>query len=53
MTDLLSPDDVREVLRHAEEFSKPMIARLCRDYLTVLDRNKELEKLVEECRYGY
>ncbi len=60
MTDLLTPEEVREIQKRAEgtaqyfdvkvedmEAHFPTVAekgRLCRDYLTLWDRNKELEK---------
>ena len=60
MTDLLTPEEVREIQKRAEgtaqyfdvkvedmEAHFPTVAekgRLCRNYLTLWDRNKELEK---------
>ncbi len=60
MSEILTPDEVREILGRMEttaqyfdvkmedmEAQFPTVlekARLCRDYLTLWDRNKELEK---------
>ena len=56
MTDLITPDEVRRELAAADaaigsQFGNTamldaikQVARLCRDYLTLWDRNKELEK---------
>lgn len=47
MTDLLTPEEVRELARlNREEFNRPTMVEirgLCRDYLTLWDRNKELK----------
>ncbi len=43
-TDLFTPDEVREMLTQSVEADKPLACRLCRDYLTLCDRNKELQK---------
>ncbi len=45
MTDLLKPEKVREML--ADASGKPLAARLCRDYLTLWDRNKELDAALQ------
>lgn len=47
MTDLLTPDKVREMLTQSVAADKPLASRLCRDYLTLWDRNEELEKQVQ------
>ena len=49
MTDLLTPEKVREWQRvngslKGGAWFNETIDRLCRDYLTLWDRNKELEK---------
>jgi len=44
MTDLLTPEEVREYLRHAKRRSLAETSRLCRDYLMLWKRNEELEK---------
>lgn len=43
MTDLLTPEKVREMLAQAVAADKPMACRLCRDYLTLWKRWRELE----------
>ena len=52
MTDLLTPDVVREWQTLNETvgtsaWSKETMARLCQGYLTLWDRNKELEETLE------
>ena len=41
MTDLITPDEVKTILRHAVPAS---VVRLCQDYLTLWKKNFELEK---------
>ena len=48
MADLLTPEEVREFrfdLSPPAEYG--MVGRLCRDYLTLWDRNEELEAAVQ------
>ena len=44
MTDLLTPDEVREIAKYL--IGESSLARLCRNYITLWDRNKELEALI-------
>ena len=48
MTDLLTPDEVRNALARPNRWGLGLALekRLCRDYLTLWDRNKELEALL-------
>ena len=48
MTDLLTPDVVRGLLKGPLGYvtTEITVAHLCRDYLTLWDRNKELENEV-------
>ena len=55
MTDLLTPDEVQKVLKDVQrEFAGELVVildrdafeGLCRDYLTLWDRNKKLEALI-------
>ena len=57
MSDLLTPEEVREALAVSEmdydreskyEINPTWLKRLCRDYLTLWDRNKELEAEVKK-----
>ena len=49
MTDLLTPDEVRDRLLQWEAgLDIEDTDRLCKDYLTLWDRNKELEALIPE-----
>ena len=57
MIDLLTPEEVREFrldLSPPAEYG--MVGRLCRDYLTLWDRNKELKAvgigMLEELKKG-
>ncbi len=45
MTDLLTPDEVTSMERRSLWPYKDL-ARLCRDYLTLWDRNKKLKALI-------
>jgi len=47
MTDLLTPDQVTEMLKHSV-LDVPGRYRLLRDYITLWDRNKELEEELTE-----
>ena len=44
MTDLLTPEFVREIQKRA---TWPDTDRLCRDYLILWDRNKELDAALQ------
>ena len=58
MTDLLTPEEVKRELADAEAAVRlqlghtsllgvfKWVARICRDYLTLWDRNKELETTI-------
>ena len=43
MTELLTPEEVREIQKGPTQ-SWPNTTRLCRDYLTLWERNEELEQ---------
>ena len=58
MTDLLTPDEVRQWQKNLEnvkaEFAQATIAnllRLCGEYLTLWERNKELETRWYEAKH--
>ena len=71
MTDLLTPDEVREILTQTKSVmgghrphtnakwgpERPhlidLLPRLCRDYLTLWDRNKELEERLTPKHYDW
>ena len=54
MADLLTPEEVREIkqmyarrpVSAAKGKAFHQVRRICRDYLTLWDRNKELEALI-------
>lgn len=48
MTDLLTPEEVREMLAQSVAADKPMACRLCRDYLTLWDRYKQVLAAIDE-----
>lgn len=58
MTDLLTPKDVRAMLKEFEGelavvISPDAFNGLCRDYLTLWDRNKELEKARDQWKANH
>lgn len=44
MTELVTPEEVQELLEN--DYYGYRVHRLCRDYLTLWERNKELEALI-------
>lgn len=50
MTDLLSPDEVREMAFLVDDIGHTTLQRLCRDYLTLWKEVKELKTKTEHLK---